>query len=295
MSSIETVSPPFQFPNVEVIEDVQSEIALVPRVNAATIARIDDAVTKLETQAAAFACDTPGDYAAGDSAVGQIRKLEALLKDVVYGPEKKFWGAKYDAVLAEEKKRLPVLERIKKTIGAKMIAWHAAEQQRDKEAQRVADAKAKKEAEDLRIAQALQISERAKQQATTQAGEEMEQAAEKILDEPLDIVPTKVESAVPLGGFTKPKKIDHVEVTNLGQALIAIGATLLSTDERCTDELRALLQPFVAKAAADILDSPKAQKNITGAIETWARDGYKLRGEKFVVPGIFAGKKDSLG
>ena len=286
---------PFVFPNVQVIEDVQSEVALVPRVNAETIARIDDAIEKLGVQARAFECAAPGDFAAGDTAVGQIRKLEALLKDVVFGPEKKFWGTKYDAVLAEEKKRLPLLEQIKKTIGAKMIAWNAAEQQRVREAQRVADAQAKKEAEDLRIAQALQISERAKQQATMQAGEEMEQAAEKILDEPLDIVPTKVLSAVPLGGATKIQQRDHVEVTNLGQALIAIGATLLSTDERCTDELRALLQPFVAKAAADITDSPKAQKNITVAIETWARDGYKLRGDKFKVEGIFAGKKDVLG
>lgn len=295
MSSTETVSVPFEFPNVEVIEDVQSEVSLVPRVNAETIARIDDAVAKLEVQANVFDCATPSDYAQGDMAVGRIRQLESLLKDTVYGPTKKFWGAKYDAVLADEKKRLPVLDRIKRTIGAKMIAWNAAEQQRVKEAQRIADEKSRREAEDLRIAQALAISERAKQQPTTQAGEEMEQAAERVLDEPLDIVPTKVQSAVPLGGATKIQQRDHVEVTNLGQALIAIGATLLSTDERCSDELRALLQPFVAKAAADITDSPKAQKNLTGAIETWARDGYKLRGEKFQVAGIWAGKRDVLG
>ena len=267
------------------------EIALVPRVNAATIARLDNAIQTLETQAEAFTCATPADYALGDAAVGRIRQLEKLFTDVVYGPTKAYYNDKLKEVRAEEAQRLPVLERVKRAIAAKMLAWKAEEDKRVADARRAAEEEARKAAEEVRLQQAVKVEERAKATGDT----ELAGVADKLLDQPLDIAPVQVQSAVPIGGHTKVRMIDDVRVTDLGQALVAIGATLLTSDSRCTDELRKALESFCCKSSRDILDSPKAAKNLTAALETWARDEYKVRGEKFVVPGIFTGKKQSLG
>ena len=125
----------------------------------------------------------------------------------------------------------------------------------------------------------------------------MQDAALAMLDQPLDIVPARVESRVPTGGATKVQYRDSVEVTDLRLALIGIGVTLLLSDEKCPEAVRVALHESLwrCKSAEGILDADRTVKGLSAALETWARGEYKVRGDRFLVPGIFAGKKPVLG
>ena len=89
-------------------EETAQETALVPRVSAATMERLDGVVTSLDLQEVNYQCDTEADYLLGDSVVGRIRQLEKLF-EAIYRPEKDYWKAKVQAVADQEKKRLPIL------------------------------------------------------------------------------------------------------------------------------------------------------------------------------------------
>ena len=99
-----TATPQLDLSAFQIEETTAEETALIPRVSAATLERLDGVVTALDLEEPNFVCETEADYLLGDATIGRIRQLEKLF-GAIYKPEKDYWSAKKAAVVEEEKKR----------------------------------------------------------------------------------------------------------------------------------------------------------------------------------------------
>ncbi|MDI6808941.1 MAG: hypothetical protein QME66_08180 [Candidatus Eisenbacteria bacterium] len=126
---------------------------------------------------------------------GQIRGAIKRWKALWEKPKKAMDAAK-KALLAEENAVLDQLAAAQAHIDGQTGAWNQKKRLEREQAQRVAEAAARKEAEDRRIAQAVQLEKNGK----------VEQA-EKLIEKPIVVAPVVVASTLPkVAGLSM---IDH--------------------------------------------------------------------------------------
>lgn len=299
---------------VEVIagEELVQQAGMIPQVNPMTITRLEAAVMEVDLIAREYQCQTQDDYALGDQVIARTRKLESFFTSV-HKPLKDWWTAGLAKAREQEQARLGPLAAAKKSIGARMLAWKAAEDKRIADERKAQTEAERKAAEDRRLAQAEAIAARGRETHNPA----LEQAALDMLDKPLDIVPAQTRQAKPAGTVTKTVKrltlvgqwawrlaagADGAHVAKMTDAdweaakqikgkdledlIICVGATLLAQREDVSEELRQGLKPYSSRCA---------EAAALTANTTWITAEARQRGEAFKLGGVQAVYREGLG
>jgi hypothetical protein len=280
--------------DIEVLPAIETEPVEQPgtvaQLNVQSLERLDAAVATYTKRSQEFECLTAQDYIEGGKAVVAIRSLDTLYGDF-FTPIKRWWDARKQEVLDDEKKRRGPLATAKELFGTKLLAWKQAEEARQEKIRVAREAAELALAEEHRLQQAAELEARAKETGSA----ELMQRSLDIMDMPLDIAPTIVGRSVPKVDGFKTVARAQVVVTDLRLALQTIGATLLASDPACPEPLRALLRPLACKSVDGLLDDPARVEKLSAPLATFFKDVAKVRGSAFVMPGVSAGKKQGIG
>lgn len=294
---------------VKVAEVVSGDLPSIapPRLNDVSLARLDDAVDRIEAAAQAFVCDSKEAYEESATHVRNIRKLTQLYEET-FAPIKRWWNERLGEARADEARRTTRLEAAKKLRESKMLTWKNAELKREQERQREQEKLERQRAEERRLAEAEQIAKRQGQAAAVAA-----------LDKPLDIAPVRVTSAVPklsgTGVSTAKRKVvvakrayarlsklaadqnrimteaewkeaQEINGADLEDLIICIGAKLLLERGPYGDTVQAFLQNFSTRSASvDIIKQIDAQ---------WIRTKFAKDGDSFGLGGVEVVLKEGL-
>lgn len=309
---------------IQVIETVDATLVdgdkpvTPPRVNNTSLDRLDEGVTRLEEFEAQYQCNSAADYEMGAKVVKNGRKLKTLYAQI-HKPMKAWWKSRWDEACNDESSRVDRIDAADKGIESKMLAWKNAEDKAKAEREKQEAALQKKRAEDARLQQAQQVADHAKATNNPQ----LEQAALKMLDKPLDIVPTRVASTVPTlsgtGVHTVKRKTlvaarrydvlakqadsqnrlmtpdEWEQATTIAggdfeDLVISIAASLLLQREPLDVGVKEFLKPL-----ASSLPEPLRALKPAGVDSKWIKSEFAYHGERFKLGGVKVVLKEGLG
>lgn len=252
---------------------------MIPEPDHEALSKLDAQVADIAALASAFTCANADDYQAGAVRVLQIRNLDKFFEDI-YKPIKKAHDAAKAVTLDEERRKRAPLDEAKRAIGSQMLAWKAAEEQREKAARQIAQAAAKRQAEERVLAQAVEMAER----GAASGNQTLQREAERLLDRPLQhVLPVSTRSVVPKVAGVKTVERLVVEITDLPALLMAVG---VAVDQS---------QPHPVRSLDGLLDNETTRTKLAEVFATILRPVAQFRGDAFHVPGVVARKKDGLG
>ena len=164
---------------------------------------IEQEAAALITRAAEIVVVDANSYAAAGAELTRVKAYQARVREH-FAPHKKAAHAMHAALCADEQRCLDLPLQFERETKKAMLTWETAERQRATEAQRIADAAARKEAE------ARQLEEAAAAEA---AGDHA--AAESIAAAPTFVAPVIVAPSIPKVAGIASRKTWDFRVTNL--------------------------------------------------------------------------------
>jgi hypothetical protein len=242
-------------------------------------------------RAVAMSVNTPAEFTYAASLKVECRTMRQRIVGWFHGTKDNpgptaLAYASWKKLTAEESKAIQVIAQAEAIIENKLLAFRAAEARRQAAEQLLAEAEAKRRAEDERLDTASVLAA----EAALAGDASLMAAAEEMLDFPVEVAPVYVASAVPkVVGVSFPKRL-HVEVTDLRALVLAVAARemidMLPVAHPGTELLKEVLEAF-----------KPPRRSAMGALTSvlsWLKTEAKQQGTAFALPGVLAEERDDV-